>query len=758
MALINKRFGELLSEGIFSVAKRQGTTSAAVEKEIAAALGYTYHTVKYWRRGHVPGQEPRIIEFLVIYCVTRGRVGRDWAASILAQAGYPDPVALLRELFAERPLRTDLPHVRHNLPPRYGDFLGRQADLARVLKGLASHWPIVAIEGMGGVGKTRLALEAAYHCLSYPAAISDRPFEAVVWISARDRSTPNLWPEALDALARGLDCLYITQLPLGPRKLDEVDKLLRACRTLVILDDLETVQAPDLLSWMQQTPEPSKLLITSRQAQVRGVWAVHLQGLPDPDALTLIRCHAQRLGLDKIEAAGDEALLPLAQVTQGNPKVIEMALGYVKRGALSWNEVVEHIRAAGPTVGEIFDDLFKRTWETLDQAGRHALMATTCFVNTISKNALGAAAGLSEHSLDAALEQLIELSLLEVREESASGERRYTLHPLARAFAASQLRAAPQWEQEARARWLKWWIEFAQRYGGEDWNNWMDFQMFARERQNVLNAAQWCYQANDLAALWALADRSKAFLNVTSYWSEREMLMRWVEELARRRQDERILATALREIAWTLYLGNHLGEARAMLQEALSLAQKLRDDGLAAWTMSGRAYVDEYDKDYAAAEQQLKEAEALWGALPPGQVKDRLFVQIRYQQGRVAYDQGQLARARECLMEAIVKGEAAHYDRAIAYPAHYLGEVARCEGQLDQARRWLDRAWQIIQPWNDRRLEARLQLSEARLAAASGERQKARPLAESALRQLLGLNMHKEAQDAQAWLAALEAY
>ena len=99
----------------------------------------------------------------------------------------------------------------------------------------------------------------------------------------------------------------------------------------------------------------------SRHAQLRSVWVIHLRGLEEPEAIEFIRRQARRLELRKVETAAEKVLLPLARVTDGNPKAIEMALGHVKGGGLSLDEVVNHLHIAGKTTGDIFDELFKRT-------------------------------------------------------------------------------------------------------------------------------------------------------------------------------------------------------------------------------------------------------------------------------------------------------------------------------------------------------------------------------------------------------------
>jgi predicted ATP-dependent serine protease len=106
----------------------------------------------------------------------------------------------------------NLPKVYHNLPAQRGEFLGRGKDIEHVLEGLRSRWPLIAIEGMGGIGKTTLAIEVAQRCLSGPKAVLSPPFEYVVWVSASDRLEQKLWlNEVLDTTARVLGFPSITE-------------------------------------------------------------------------------------------------------------------------------------------------------------------------------------------------------------------------------------------------------------------------------------------------------------------------------------------------------------------------------------------------------------------------------------------------------------------------------------------------------------------------------------------------------------------
>jgi hypothetical protein len=94
----NKRFKELLDEGISSVARRQVKSIDAIELALGEQTGYSKATVQHWRRGNMPPDRERI-EHIVHYCVENGRVDKVWATALLTQAGYSNHEALLTKLF-----------------------------------------------------------------------------------------------------------------------------------------------------------------------------------------------------------------------------------------------------------------------------------------------------------------------------------------------------------------------------------------------------------------------------------------------------------------------------------------------------------------------------------------------------------------------------------------------------------------------------------------------------------------------------------
>ncbi|WP_158566944.1 FxSxx-COOH system tetratricopeptide repeat protein [Actinomadura craniellae] len=190
-----------------------------------------------------------------------------------------------------------------NVDPRNPEFAGRERLLDELHQRLGStgHTVVQALRGMGGVGKTHLAIEYAHR-------FSDR-YELVWWISAEDAS---LIGEQFSALA--------VQLGLAEVGADTVAVagMLKAYlrgrgRWLLIFDNAEAVEA--VREWLPGGP--GHVLITSRA----GGWERVASGLTVDvmdrwESVTLLRNHHGELTepeADELAAALGDLPLALAQ-------------------------------------------------------------------------------------------------------------------------------------------------------------------------------------------------------------------------------------------------------------------------------------------------------------------------------------------------------------------------------------------------------------------------------------------------------------
>ena len=142
----------------------------------------------------------------------------------------------------------------HNLPPSLTPLVGREAELHEIARHLADPGcHLLSIVGPGGVGKTRLAIQAAYETrFSYLHGVCFVPLAAV-------HSSSFL----VAALANGLHLQLQSEEEPGT----QVTEVLRSRETLVVLDPFEHLieEGAAFLSGLLRTAPEVKLLVTSRQ-------------------------------------------------------------------------------------------------------------------------------------------------------------------------------------------------------------------------------------------------------------------------------------------------------------------------------------------------------------------------------------------------------------------------------------------------------------------------------------------------------------
>jgi predicted ATPase len=108
---------------------------------------------------------------------------------------------------------------------------------------------LVVLRGLGGVGKTALAVQVAQN-------LEGDPFEAVIWTSAKD--IPLTTADLFDDIAQvcGLPYLLSLSLSTKQRRL-AVLEVLDAKRCLLVMDNFESVTDPEVLRFLRVIPARS---------------------------------------------------------------------------------------------------------------------------------------------------------------------------------------------------------------------------------------------------------------------------------------------------------------------------------------------------------------------------------------------------------------------------------------------------------------------------------------------------------------------
>lgn len=650
------------------------------------------------------------------------------------------------------PSRTAL--VPNNLPSRV-EFVGREEERAKLKEILSSGLSLTVVEGPPGSGKTSLVLEVAYEYLDEartglvsPPNMGKRAkaVEAFIWLSARYReiSISNL----LDTIALILDYPYIASLDIEEKE-RRTRELLQRIRCLIIIDNFETI-GPDvdnILTFLSTLPEPSQAIITTRYHRVIKGRTMMLSNLSPEDGIIFIRHEAKRLSLASVATAPDEALSRLYDATGGSPLAIEWALGQMKQRGLALDSIVTAILQGR---GDVFKDLFGSAWESLTEDAKRLLMAITIFRTGASKSALEASSDISSPRLDEAIAQLVELSLFEVSQVLEQVRIRYSLHPLTHAFANAEASKMPDFIDEAHARAVEYFIEFA-RQRRETEVSGEEAREVEAELDNILYLLTWCSQGGKWHYVADLVGAVEELLFILGLFDERVAYSRDAALACEKMGDLGRKAHFLILVGGTLPLQGKYGDAEKALNEALQSARSAHNDSevsRALRTLSLNAY---RQGRYGQAEELLKGTDEL--ALRASDVHN--YVDILYLRGCIEFMQGSYGKSEATLRLMLETSEKIKWERAKAYALRELGEIAELRGDYAQAKESFESGLTIASSYGDRRQIARLQMSLANLSMYMGNLSRAEKLALGAQDTFERLGMWNELAEVEAILNIL---
>lgn len=198
------------------------------------------------------------------------------------------------------------------LPPIDDDLVGRTGEIGAVLDAIGAH-PVVSIVGVGGMGKTRLALESA--------AVAGLP-DGAWWCDLTAATSPEAVPATV------LAAIGASQSS-GRTALESIVANLADRHALVVLDNCEHVvdAARAVVGAIRAGCDKVRVLATSREALgLRGEHVISLSSLPAVDAIGLFCTRAGEARADLVFddatlAAIDEVCVRL----DGIPLAIELA-------------------------------------------------------------------------------------------------------------------------------------------------------------------------------------------------------------------------------------------------------------------------------------------------------------------------------------------------------------------------------------------------------------------------------------------------
>ena len=487
--------GRLITRMVKSLNAQNDLTMAGTMERLGRQLSVMPDTIYKWRRGrHKP--EPSILAELVKIGVAEAGMNQKWAERVLYRGEHPDRATLLSHLFPQ-----DTERVRHNLPRRpYIRLVGREEELAEIMGRLvpeSRHW-LAPIEGVGGVGKSALALEVGWHFVeNYERLPPGRRFVGIIWISAkrelltthgiesRRTSFTNL-DDIYRAIADVLDWPAIRRAERAEQHREVVKALQKAGQVLLITDNLETVDDPEVLAFLRDLPPPAKAVTTMRFHEDMP-YPIRLRELDKDAAKELV---AQECAMRDLTLT-EEQITDLLAFTRGLPLAIWWAVGLMAMQGYGIQATLQRLsNPSGDLQRFIFSEALTRL-HSRHPLAQQVLQALTFFDldSGATKEALADTIGAP---IEQALKQLLNLNLVN-RHQSG---KRFTILPLTRDFAQQEI--TPEWEREARERWSEYFLRLARRHLVNEaeeryWNTLgsRDAKPLDPQIRNLLNVLAW---------------------------------------------------------------------------------------------------------------------------------------------------------------------------------------------------------------------------------------------------------------------------
>ncbi|OIQ18718.1 MAG: hypothetical protein BM557_07300 [Flavobacterium sp. MedPE-SWcel] len=226
--------------------------------------------------------------------------------------------------------------VIHNLPlPDFDDtgFIGRTKDVEEIKKLIFSN-KVVSILGDGGIGKTALAVKVAYDLIDMKEKC---PFELIIWTSAKTTMLTSKGIEEIYTAITdytGLISIISDRIDSNVEinKLESIIEYLELFKTLIIIDNLETIQSEEVRDFIRHAQTKCNIVITSRIGLGELEYPRTLSGLTENECARLIREIARIRNSDILLKLPQSTLAEISSKLYYNPLAIKWFVSTVEMG------------------------------------------------------------------------------------------------------------------------------------------------------------------------------------------------------------------------------------------------------------------------------------------------------------------------------------------------------------------------------------------------------------------------------------------
>lgn len=618
--------------------------------------------------------------------------------------------------------------IWHNLPEHLTPFIGREMELAQI-EGLLYNpgCRMISIAGPGGVGKTRLAIQAALLNLRvFPDGVCFIPLENV--LSA---------DQIPDIISRALGLALDSQQDVRAA----LTSYLRSRHILLVLDNFEHLLSGSdvLLDILKEAPY-LKIMITSRERlHLQAEFLIELQGLsfpaPSPDTpmsggrghadirLMAFQSDAVRLLLERASrvmvsgnaapgAAGRRpAFAPdttlqlrsavrICQLVEGLPLGIELAASWA--ADYSFAQIADEVERNLDFLKTTYQDLperhrsmqasFEHSWDLLSESEQEVFCKLAVFPGTFSLVAAREIAG-------AALPWLVQLEDKSLVRRVAYG--RYDLHPLIRQYAALKLsRFSRKVVDQASQQHAQFFCNFLgeREYDLKGGRQAEALDEVETDLENVRTAWDWAVAHHAAALLERAAGSLMYFLEARGRWAEgAERFAGAVQCGQQNGMSHEALGYLLAAQGWFCTRLTRFQQAEELLKQSLLVLAEAEGNGRRSFAHFTLGFLYTWMNRFQEAHLQL--VTCLSGAEQSGDTWEIAW--SRELLAEIAFESGQTGYQDEPFLNNLALFERIGEQRGRGRALNYLGNLALAQGRLDAARGYFEKLLAIAEELGD---------------------------------------------------------
>jgi len=621
--------------------------------------------------------------------------------STLARELGVTPSAETEKLFTQISSKSMPKHERvipSNLPARITSFVGRKSELNEINTLLADpDCRLLTLLGLGGIGKTRLALEAGME------QIDRRRFKDGVYaVFLGDRSADEHLAQAM---------VFQLNLPFFGQSDPEAQLLnyLREKELLLVIDQLETwLDQVVLFDELLRAAPGIKILITSRERlKLKSEWICSIQGLShrsDVDREKIEELDSTKLFLERIrqlnhqrpDAENLQSINDICQLLEGMPLGIELAAALTR--TLSLEQIVRELKTNLSSISTQYQDVaerhqsiaavFQQSWERLTAKEQAVFAKLSLFRSAFSSEAAMEVAEASPQLLS----NLLDKSM--IRQTS---QRRFMIHALLKQFGDRLLRQDREMSHATEIAYADYYSDFLVKRSValEDDRQLAVIDEIGSEFENIQKAWSWALVRGAFDQIDKMLSPVANYLYYKEHITLGESILSDAFKFLKRTGDATTLGGPYNRLYGRVmsYLGQFVAEngtyttAIDLQTEALRIAEHWNDESLQAMSNIHIALGDVYLGHVESGRARLPQVEAAVESADD----DRIRLMLLNKLGQIYAKLEDLPTMSDHFLRLIDLNQNIGNPYHYAYAHGFLGLAANINGHFEEAREHMEK-------------------------------------------------------------------